>query len=364
MPNKNPAISVIIPVYNAEKYIGGVMQVLLTQTFQDFEIIMVDDFSTDNSCAVIENFVPQFGKRLSLLKLAENSGGPSRTRNKGLEIARGKYIFFMDNDDAVANTAFQELYNYAEQTQADVVYCEKWGESSWNNLQEITTNLKIVGNNSLQSPAFFTENLEIRVNEWINLRIHVMPWLKFVRRELLIDNEIKFPEIIQEDSIWSFEVFMAAKRFLLVPNVYYIHRNRAESLASYSWKNTASVENIRRKLDRTFRGLEEFDNWLGKREFFQQRPDLRYAAVNNFMNIDMNWALGDYENLQPHVIFDTLKNYFGKYFSENETLILYLCTKCLTLTKENFILKQNLNAPKVTPQNLPPQNRKERRKKK
>lgn len=256
------------------------------------------------------------------------------------------------------------MYNLAEQTQADVVYCEKWGESSWNNAQEMTTNLKIAGNNSLQSPAFFTENLETKLQEWIKLRIHVMPWLKLIRRELLIENEIKFPEIIQEDSIWSFEVFMAAKKFVLVPNVYYIHRNHAESLASYSWKNTASVENIRRKLDRTFRGLEEFDNWLGKREFFQQRPDLRYAAVNNFMNIDMNWALGDYANLQPHVIFDTLKNYFGKYFNENATLILYLCTKCLTLTKENFILKQNLNAPKVPPQNLPPQNRKERRKKK
>ena len=361
MQNENPAISVVIPVYNAEKYIGELLKVLQIQTFKDFEIIAVDDCSTDGSAAIIENYVKNGGGQIKLIHTNTNSGGPSVPRNMGLEVARGKYIFFSDSDDYFVKTALAEMYTYAEQTQADVVYCEKWGESSWNNAQEIMTNLKIAGNNSLQSPAFFTENLETKLQEWIKLRIQVMPWLKLVRRELLLENEIKFPEIIQEDSIWSFEVFMAAKKFLLVPNVYYIHRNHAESLASYSWKNTASVENIRRKLDRTFHGLEEFDNWLGKREFFRQRPDLRYAAVNNFMNIDMNWALGDYANLQPHVIYDALKNYFGKYFNENESLIMYLGTKCLTLTKENFLLKQKLTAP---PQNLPPQNRKERRKKK
>ena len=90
MPSDFPAISVIIPMYNAEKYIGELLDSLLIQTFQDFEVIVVDDCSTDNSAAVVESYIPKFNGRLILNKLKriraekanrEMSGSHSRMEN-------------------------------------------------------------------------------------------------------------------------------------------------------------------------------------------------------------------------------------------------------------------------------------------
>ena len=70
-----PAVSVIIPMYNAEKYIGECLESLLLQTFQDFEVIVVDDCSTDNSFSIVESYIPKFDGRLKLTKTEKNSGG-------------------------------------------------------------------------------------------------------------------------------------------------------------------------------------------------------------------------------------------------------------------------------------------------
>ena len=94
-----PAISVIIPMYNVEKYIGQCLGSLLSQTFQDFEAIVVDDCSTDNSVAEVEKFLPKLNDRLKLIKLNKNSGGVGIPRNVGIQLAHGKYIAFLDSDD-------------------------------------------------------------------------------------------------------------------------------------------------------------------------------------------------------------------------------------------------------------------------
>ena len=122
-----PSISVIIPLYNAEKYIGECLDSILAQTFDDYEIIVVDDCSTDDSCKIVENYMNGEGQyKIQLVKLSENSGMPSTPRNRGLKISRGEYLFFMDNDDAVTDTAFEELYNVAKKFDADVVHCQKF----------------------------------------------------------------------------------------------------------------------------------------------------------------------------------------------------------------------------------------------
>ena len=124
-----PAISIIIPMYNVEKYVGECLDSILAQTFTDFEVIIVDDCSTDKSCAVVKKYMPLFNKnddKLRLIELKKNSGFPSVPRNKGIELARGKYICFVDSDDAITNTALEELFNLAEEFQADVVHCERY----------------------------------------------------------------------------------------------------------------------------------------------------------------------------------------------------------------------------------------------
>ena len=91
-----PLISVIVPMYNSEKYVAMCLESLLMQTLKDFEVIVVDDCSTDKSLAIVEDYVQKFEHGLKILKRAENSGYGSIPRNEGLEIARGKYILFPD----------------------------------------------------------------------------------------------------------------------------------------------------------------------------------------------------------------------------------------------------------------------------
>ena len=123
--SSTPAVSVVIPLYNAEKYIGACLTSILNQTFQDFEVIVVDDCSTDSSCAVVESFIPKFGERLKLLHTEKNSGGAGVPSNIGIENSRGKYIYVMDDDDLILDATLETLYKSAEDFQADVVFMER-----------------------------------------------------------------------------------------------------------------------------------------------------------------------------------------------------------------------------------------------
>ena len=110
--DKAPTIYVIVPIYNIENYIRLCIKSILQQTFQDFEIILVNDASSDNSLRICMEL---FGKnnKISILNSNKNLG-PGLIRNAGLEKARGKYIMFIDSDDAILPYALERLYNAAE----------------------------------------------------------------------------------------------------------------------------------------------------------------------------------------------------------------------------------------------------------
>ena len=108
-------ISVIIPVYNCEKFIEKCLQSLVNQTLTDIEIILVNDGSTDNSQKIIEKFSDT---RIKLIN--KKNGGQSSARNVGLDVANGEYIGFIDSDDWVDSDFFEKLYNTAKKYNADI----------------------------------------------------------------------------------------------------------------------------------------------------------------------------------------------------------------------------------------------------
>ena len=103
-----PLISIIIPVYNSEKYLAATLSSVQNQTLQDFEVICVNDGSTDNSLNILENFTKK-DNRFKIFT-QENAGG-SASRNKGLELSKGKYIAFLDNDDIYHPQYLEILYH-------------------------------------------------------------------------------------------------------------------------------------------------------------------------------------------------------------------------------------------------------------
>lgn len=105
---KNELVSVIIPVYNAEKYIGKTIETVINQTYSNWELLLIDDISTDNSCEIIEKYIKKHSKKsINLIRLKEK-GFSAKARNEGIKNARGRYICFIDADDLWENTKLEK----------------------------------------------------------------------------------------------------------------------------------------------------------------------------------------------------------------------------------------------------------------
>ena len=213
---KSPQISLIVPFYNTEKFLPLLFESIIQQTFTDFEVIAVDDCSTDNSIKIIEKFLPQLENKLKIVKREKNSGSPGIPRNDGMELARGKYIAFADSDDMLMSDALQDLFDAAEKTQADIVHTERY-------FQFINSESKILSADNIKIESFEldpyvdkitfeTENIVHRVRKFCNKKVFWTPWGKLYRREFLLKNNLQFPAIHNcEDIIFHFKCLCLAK---------------------------------------------------------------------------------------------------------------------------------------------------------
>jgi len=282
-----PAISVIIPMYNSEKYIAECLNSILVQTFQNFEVIVVDDCSTDNSVEIAKSYEEKFDGRLKIFKTKKNSnGGGYVPRNLGLNLSCGKYIFFVDSDDFIIETALEELFSAAEQTKADVVYTGSYYLTSYNGknfLQIDSESIKLLKNGLENNPTLTindpNKNLNLLINEDGNFR---NPWTKFVLRNFLIENEIVFPKIKSGgDYIWVIQVYCHAKRLLRIPNAVYIYRNY--SAESVTRKNRTPKEQIFHWVSAFILWLQALEELSNQTEILQRNPNYCYfAAINHF----------------------------------------------------------------------------------
>ena len=129
-----PKISLIMPVYNAEKYLAEALESVFRQTFKDYEVICVDDGSTDNSLKILQEFA---SKHENMTVITQENKRVSAARNAGFNVSKGEYVQFMDADDVLRDNAFELAYKRISETNADmVVFC-----------YERLIKDKIVGNN-------------------------------------------------------------------------------------------------------------------------------------------------------------------------------------------------------------------------
>ena len=213
-------------MYNVENYIVECLDSVLNQTFTDFEVIVVDDCSTDNSCAVVKSYAEKFNGRLKLLSTEKNSGGGGYVpRNIGLSAASGEYIFFVDADDFIVETALEILYLAATQYQADVVYTSAYnlcdGSGDFKTMVDVET---ANGRDDKISLTIDTPNKNLQ--RLLFAGHFPNPWTKFTCRDFLLENKIAFPQIISGgDFIWCINVYAHSKRFLRLPVALYFYRS-------------------------------------------------------------------------------------------------------------------------------------------
>ncbi len=268
-----PKISVIIPLYNAEKYIGLTMQTLLAQTFNDFEVIVVDDCSTDRSLEIVKTFVDP---RIKIIRNEKNLGLPGSVRTVGLAHAHGDYIYFMDDDDLIAPNGLEILFNAAENSQADVtssVYYFVPIDSEFQTIEELQTEKRPYGKNTAVSSDLKTRIVE----EYLHNKSPIPPWMSLYRHKFLRANDIKFRDTIGEDVIFLIEVLCKTDKIFKLEDAFFVHRKRTGAL-------TAPTE-----------------------EHFYQLPRRLRSILDSFNSLDdiLSDALKDYGS-EDHFLIDSL----------------------------------------------------------
>lgn len=242
-------ISVIIPVYNVEKYLKQCVDSVLAQTYQNIEIILVDDGSTDSSGQICDEYSNQ---HKSIKSLHEQNGGASSARNYGLKHAKGDYVYFLDSDDYLINNAIERMVVCAVNNQADLVFIE--AKSIDESGKEIKSNYHYHTQYIPQSPY---EAMQMMMDF---KEFHVGSPFFFIKRKLFIENNLTFTEgIMYEDMIMSYQLFSLAQRCAHVHEPIYIRRYRPNSVmtSAKTEKNYVSAATVYREVSTFMKTLPD-----------------------------------------------------------------------------------------------------------
>lgn len=214
----NPAISLVMPVYNVENFLSKALTSVENQTFKDFEMIIVDDGSSDKSCEIAEKFC---GRNPNFKLIKQENSGPAAARNTGVMHCKGEYIAFMDSDDYLEKNFLEELYKLAKKTGADITCCNF-------NMYFPNKNLKIyMPFNSL--PGVYTKSKALR-KLILDVSVHYFIWNKLYKRELFMERNIKFDDMYFEDISTSPRLFYFAKTVAFTSKALYNYTMRENSI--------------------------------------------------------------------------------------------------------------------------------------
>lgn len=337
------AISVVIPVYNAAEYIGECLESLLIQTFQDFEVIVVDDCSTDNSVAVVMSYKPKFNGRLTFAKKKKNSaGGGYVPRNIGLKLASGEYVFFADGDDFIIGNALETLYNAAKEYDADVVYTgARYNLDSPNDVSRAGDGerSKLLKRGLKDETTLTVDDTEKNLQRLLVEGNYHTPWTRFVRRNFLLENKIVFPEIVTGgDFLWVLQVYCHAKRFLRLPIPLYFYRRY--SSASVTTKNKNSLEQITYVFSAFAAWSKSLDKLSNKFQSLRETSNYIYLALQSGLKYRLNVLSEVLAPLNGNAVYELLYRELSKGEAAFSSLAPFFFCEIAQREKELIKLRQ------------------------
>jgi len=229
-------VSIIIPVYNVEKYLEDCLKSVINQSLKDIEIICVNDGSTDRSFDILNKYAVM-DNRITVINNSKNYG-LSYSRNQGIQYSHGEYIYFLDSDDMITQEAMEELYNISKQDALDAVFFDAMLIFETEELKK-----KFAGYNGERnkeySGIFVGQDLFVHFiqnRDWMSIVQR-----QFWRREYLLNNDLNFYEgILHEDELFSFKALLKANRVCCIKKKYFIRRLRENSIMT----TTLSKKNL------------------------------------------------------------------------------------------------------------------------
>ena len=191
MPENNVKISVIMPVYRVEDYVGKAIESIQAQTLSEWELFAVDDGSPDNSGAICE----EYAKNDSRIKVIhqENAGAPA-ARNVAIDLALGEYMYFMDSDDWAEPTMLEDMYNIAQQNDRQLVVAGYYIDTYYTDEEKFTQE-QVVPSAVYKTQKEFREN----AHKLFDKNLLYTPWNKLFSSEYIKENKLYFPNTFWDD---------------------------------------------------------------------------------------------------------------------------------------------------------------------
>lgn len=215
----NPKVSVIIPVYNSEKFINKCVDSVLEQNFQDYEIILINDGSKDNSKEILDGYKEKYPEKITVIH--QENMGVSKTRNNAIKMAKGKYIMFIDNDDFLDKDYIEIFVKEIEKDDYDVV---------------------LGGYRRPNEEGKIVKELKLPQEEWGKFMIFA-PWARIYKKDYLIKNDIKFlPVNIGEDVYFNLQAMNISNKIKIIDYIGYNWYFNTRSVSNTTQKNIKNLQ--------------------------------------------------------------------------------------------------------------------------
>jgi len=325
-------VTIIIPVYNVEKYLEKCLNSVIRQTLEDIEIICVNDCSTDNSQQILKEYA-QKDERIKIVD--KKNGGLSSARNAGLDAATGEYCYFLDSDDWIELNTLEKLYKIIITESVDTVV------HSAINIPEDDSCIEMANDCQKWFDSFRKENGIYDVPIEINRKIPTVAWNKLYRMDIINKYHCRFPEgLVNEDELFIWTYMIHCKNYYYLDEKLYNYLRRSDSIMgtrdnSPKVLDILGIEEEIYKIVKKYKNIKEYHKYLTKnyintvKELFHRMPDKYgkealkrikqyYEDINNDKKIIILYWKYKYKNLSQFMqeIFSikniTSDNYVGK----------------------------------------------------
>ena len=282
---KKYKVSIIMPVYNVEKYIDKCLDSLVNQTLKEIEIIVVNDGSPDNSQDIIDKYVKKYPQKVK--SYIKENGGQGSARNFGLKVASGEYIGYVDSDDYVELDMYEKLYNKAKKEKLDIVICGSYNVCE-SGKKEVELNRKIFGDK--KKNAFFGR---------------MAVWNKIYKRELLLDSGLTFrSKLWYEDLDFTIQILAKAKKVGYVNKPFYNYLIREGSTMNNS------------NVDRNLELLLAFDEVIKNKELEKYNSIIEFLAIDHiYISAVVRIINADVDKNKKREVINKLISYMDENFS-------------------------------------------------
>lgn len=291
-----PTISIIVPIYNVEKYLDKCIKSILEQTFNDFELILINDGSTDKSGDICE-YYKEKDKRIKVVN--KENGGVSSARNAGLDIAEGKYIGFVDPDDWIDVNMYERMYKEIMTNNADIVVCDFVRE------YEDKINKKKLKETKYEVNIF--NNIQALKQLYKVKYTYVVAWNKLYKRELF--NNIRYKDgFICEDEFIIHHLLYKSVKTIYISEILYHYFQREGSIinSEYNIKRLDKIKALHERVE-FFSEIKEFNLKYKAEKDYWDSMIWAYFIVKNKIKSSKNELKGLKEDFN-HTIIDLLKN--------------------------------------------------------